>query len=159
MRKRTAIALFVVGVFAFGGIAFAGSRMEHPQLVPPGAPAGYLSINGITCKFVHPEIDVRPSPQERLARTEDSRDDVKLQCLARRHTRYVRVQHSFDPSHHQLAAAVCPKGYHAVGGGATIEVGASFPSADLGYWIVGRDPLWRKHSHASVFAVCAGVVA
>lgn len=159
MRLRTIlVATCALAAISAAGVAYAGTR-EQPQLIPPGAPAGYLSIDGLSCRFVHPEIDVRPSATERLARTEDSRDDVKFQCLARRHTRYVRVSRGFDPQQSAGAVARCPRGYHAVGGGSTVEVAGSYPLRDLSAWVVRRDPAWRGIEKAQVFAVCAGVVA
>jgi hypothetical protein len=74
------LSLFLLGAAVIGG-GTAIAATEGSNLIPPGAPAGYLKINPATCKFVHPEIDVRPSPTERYARAEDSRDDVKLSCL------------------------------------------------------------------------------
>lgn len=66
------------------GTAAAYASGEHSNLIPPGAPKGYLDINPVTCRFLHPEIDVTPSATERYARAEDSRDDVHFQCLNHR---------------------------------------------------------------------------
>lgn len=46
-----------------------------------GFPTGYTSINPTSCKFLHPEVDVKPNALERYARAEDIRDDVLFQCI------------------------------------------------------------------------------
>lgn len=77
-KKRVLAAVAILCATVGAGTAFAA---EHANLLPAGAPAWYLKINPQTCRFIHPEIDVRPGPGERYAQAEDSRDDVKLSCL------------------------------------------------------------------------------
>lgn len=75
-------------VVVFASLALAGTAVaathESASFIPKGAPSGYLTINPQTCRFIHPEIDVKPNALERYARAEDSRDDVKLSCLTRK---------------------------------------------------------------------------
>jgi len=83
MHRITTIIATLLVALTLSAIAVAATH-ETASFIPTGAPAGYLKINPQTCRFLHPEIDVRPNAMERYARAEDSRDDVKLSCLTRK---------------------------------------------------------------------------
>ena len=146
-RKVTTTIAAGIAALTVGGVAYAAS--EQAQLIPNGAPSGYLAINPQTCKFIHPEIDVKPSPGERYARAEDSRDDAKLSCLTRKINQpkttpdvdgvagYTQVSASGTG---QTVTAQCPAGDVVLGGGSPDEVTGSYPST-ASAWTVVRDHL------------------
>jgi hypothetical protein len=175
MHRKSIIIGVIAGVLAVsGGAAFAASHGEVANLIPPGAPSGYLTINKGTCRFVHREIDVMPTATERYARAEDSRDDILFNCLRNKSNRakvgapgprgprgpagpagsgalagYVQVTASGTGA---SVTVTCPEGDVVLGGGSPAEFTASYPSS-ASSWTIGRDHLSPKT--LVVIATCA----
>lgn len=157
-HKKLATLLVVGLLLAAAGTAVAASEHAVPALIPNGAPLGYLSINHQTCKFVHPEIDVKPTPMERYARAEDSRDDVKMSCLANRKPPKATLQYKrvLAVGTGQSVTAGCPSGWLVFGGGSQSEVKGSYPATDDS-WTVTRDA--QSPTQLGAYAVCARLVS
>lgn len=158
MGTKRHILIGVTVAALTGGATTAIAASEHANLIPAGAPSGYLAINPQTCKFIHPEIDVRPSATERYARAEDARDDAKLSCLTRK-IDSAKVVKPGALNYKSVTAtgtgatvtAQCPAGYYVTGGGSHSEVTGSYPTGNDA-WVVGRDA--RSPRVLDVTAIC-----
>jgi hypothetical protein len=156
-HKKYVAALAALGALAIPTVAIASSTEQTPNLIPPGAPSGYLAINKTTCKFIHPEIDVHPTAHERYARAEDSRDDVKLNCLTNRKQPRARLLYTrvLAVGTGHTVTVGCPPGYLVVSGGSQSETTGSYPATD-DTWTVVRDHLSPRILDAR--AVCVELV-
>jgi hypothetical protein len=154
MHHRKAVIAAVAALTALGGTAYAATTEQAAHsFIPPGAPSGYLQINPRTCRFVHREIDVKPTPNERYARAEDSRDDVKMNCLANRGAQ-LQYKSVFASGTGHTVTAQCPAGYYVSGGGSQSETTGSWPVGNDA-WTVVRDHLSPRV--LGVTAICIRV--
>lgn len=140
------LATLIIG----GGSALASS--EHVSV--NGAAFSAL-VNQDTCKLVTPEKDHGTKSFRGLriyVLQEDAIHDAVMGCL-RRHMNaggaYRRVSAS---GHGQKVVVTCPAKTRVMGGGATSEVEASYPSSDT-TWTVTRDHL--SDPNLVAWAVCA----
>lgn len=180
-RKRTIVtlmaALAATGVTASPASA-AGERPNTASAL--GFPPGYLTIDSVSCRFLHHEIDVAPGPGEPYAIAEDARQDVLNRCLRHRLGKVgVGKPGPAGPAgprgargrtgaagigaldgYTQVTASgtgavvtvSCPTGDVVLGGGSASETAGSWPSSTSA-WSVGRDHL-SPHL-LSVIATCA----
>jgi hypothetical protein len=143
MTTHKKLIAAAVAAVALAVPAIANATGEHASAA--GFPPGYLQINPVTCKFLHPEIDQPTLPTWRNLRKfaiwEDARHDAKLNCLTNRpdHTAglagYVQVKATSAGAN---VTATCPTGDVVLGGGITSgEAAGSYPSS-ASTWTVNR---------------------
>ncbi len=86
MTTHKKLIAAAVAVVALAVPAIASATGEHASTA--GFPPGYLQINPVTCRFLHPEIDQPTGPTwknlRKFAIWEDARHDAKLNCLTNR---------------------------------------------------------------------------
>lgn len=154
-KKRTA-AIAAILALAIPAVASAAGETANVKLPP-----GYLKINPVTCKFIHPEQDISTGPSWHNLQTyvlrEDARHDVKEACLTNRKPPKAQLlyQRVVAVGTGHTVTVGCPPGYLVVSGGSQSETTGSYPATD-DTWTVVRDHLSPRILDAR--AVCVELV-
>ena len=105
MQHRKFLAIAAAPLAAIAVAAPFAVAASHARTLSEGAqeahilglPSGYARINTATCKFLVPEVDVKPSASETYARAEDLRHDALDNCLRHRLNTAKTPKPSVDP--------------------------------------------------------------